>query len=92
MMLTHANRLDKFFQNVKRITPEETDIRSVDLGRNVHSFSYLMVSLMVQFSYDLRAQTIPRDQALLWFKEATHNVLRNCRGMLKQVQELAEAA
>ncbi len=92
MMLTHANRLDKFFQQAKRLTPEQTDIRNVDLGRNVHAYSYLLVSLLVQFSYDMRMQTIPHDQALLWFKESTHSVLRNCRGFLKQIQEQAEAA
>lgn len=92
MILTHANRLDRFFQGIKDITPEETDIRNVDLGRNVHAFSYLLVSLMVQFSYDLRTQAITRKQGLDWLKESTHSILKNCRGMLRQVQELAEAA
>jgi hypothetical protein len=91
-ILTHANRLDRFFQDIKRITPEDTDIRNVDLGRNVHAFSYLFVTLMVQFSYDIRMQAITPPQALEWLKESTHSVLKNCRGMLRQIQELAEAA
>jgi hypothetical protein len=91
-ILTHANRLDRFFQNIKRITPEDTDIRNVDLSRNVHAFSYLLVTLMVQFSYDIRTQAITPAQALDWLKESTHSVLKNCRGMLKQIQELAEEA
>lgn len=92
MVITHANRLDRFFQKIKRMTPEETDIRNADLGRNVHAFSYLLVSLLVQFSYDLRMQSITNEQGLEWFKESTGSVLRNCRGMLKQIQDLAEAA
>ncbi len=92
MMLTHANRLERFFQQIKRITPEETDIRNVELGRNLHAFSYLMVSLVVQFSYDVRMQSITNEQALSWLKESTHSILRNCRGMLRQIQNLAEAA
>ncbi len=92
MILTHANRLDRFFQNMQDITPEATDIRNVDMGRNVHAFSYLMVSLMVQFSYDLRMRAIAPRQGLDWLKESTHSILKNCRGFLKQIQELAEAA
>lgn len=92
MILTHANRLDRFFQEAQAITPEATDIRNVDLGRNVHAFSYLMVSLMVQFSYDLRMRAITPRQGLDWLKESTHSILKNCRGLLKQIQELAEAA
>lgn len=92
MILTHSNRLDRFFQQIKRITPEETDIRTVDLGKNVHAFSYLLVSLMVQFSYDMRMQTVSPVLGLQWLKESTHSVLKNCRGFLEQVQDLAEAA
>ncbi len=92
MMLTHANRLDDFFQKAKRISPEETDIRNADIGRNVHAFSYLLVSLMIQFSYDVRMQSITNEQALDWFKESTHSILRNCRGFLRQIQDCAEAA
>lgn len=92
MLLTHANRLDRFFQRAKDISAEDTDIRNADVGANVHSLSYLFISLMTQFSYDLRMGTINRAQALDWFKESTHSVLKNCRGILKQVQELAEAA
>ncbi len=92
MILTHANRLEQFFQQIERMTPEETDMRSVEMGRNIHAFSYLLISLMVQFSYDLRMKTLSHDQALSWFKESTHSVLKNCRGFLKQIKEQAEAA
>lgn len=92
MILTHANRLDRFFQKAKDISPEETDIRNADVGDNAHAFAYLFVSLMTQFSYDVRMGMIDRFQALDWFKESTHSTLRNCRGILRQIQNLAEAA
>jgi hypothetical protein len=37
-------------------------------------------------------QSITREQGLDWLKESSHSILKNCRGFLKQVKELAEAA
>lgn len=92
MILTHASRLDRFFQKAKDISPEETDILNADVGKNGHAFAYLLVTLMTQFSYDVRMGAITRSQALDWFKESTHSILKNCRGILRQVQDCAEAA
>lgn len=92
MMLTHANRLDDFFQRATAISPQETNILAAGIGDNSHAFAYLLISLMAQFSYDLRMGVIDRVAALDWFKESTHSVLRNCRGFLRQIQQCAEAA
>lgn len=92
MILTHANRLDAFFQKAKDVSPEDTDIRNALLGKNEHAFSYLFVTLMCQFSYDLRMGVINRREATDWFKESTRSILRNCRGILKQINDCAEAA
>lgn len=91
-MPMHARQLDRFFQNATDITPEQTDILRAGLGPNAHAFSYLLVSVMVQMSYESRMGFLNPHQVLAWFKSATHNVLYNCRDFFEQVAQHAEEA
>lgn len=91
-MTMHARQLDRFFQGATDITPEQTDIMRAGVGLNGHAFSYLLVSVMVQMSYESRMRWLTPHQVLQWFRSATHNVLHNCRGFFDEITELAEQA
>jgi uncharacterized Rossmann fold enzyme len=87
----HARQLDRFFQNATDVSPEQTDIMRAGIGQNAHVMSYLLVSVMVQMSYELRMRWLPPDKVLQWFKSATHNVLHSSRGFYEQIADHAEA-
>lgn len=88
----HARQLNRFFQNATNLSPEQTNIMNAGIGRNAHLMSYLLVSIMVQISYELRMGWTPHDVALSWFKTAMNNVLTECQGIYQQIADHAEAA
>lgn len=88
----HARQLSRFFENAVDVSPEQTDIMRAGVGQNAHLFSYLLVSTMVQMSYELRMKWMTNAQVLDWFKTAMTNILYESRGFYEQIAEHAEAA
>lgn len=88
----HARQLNQFFQNAADVSPAQTDIMNAGIGKNAHVMSYLLVSVMVQMSYELRMRFLRPDQVLQWFKSATENVIRNSRGFYEEIADYAERA
>lgn len=86
----HARQLNQFFQHAADVTPDQTDIMRAGIGQNAHVMSYLLVSILVQMSYELRMRFLRPDQVLQWFKSATANVLHNSRGFYEEIAEHAE--
>lgn len=88
----HARQLNQFFQNAADVTPDQTDIMRAGIGQNAHVMSYLLVSVLVQMSYELRMRFLKPAQVLQWFKSATANVLTNSRGFYEEIADHAERA